>query len=125
MTDKSKDVELQVFDMKKVLAGEVDIGSTRGNSNVFPKIREKAMAVLRFKETGMTLWSLAKWVETEFALNSPQQAYNYATNALRRDRRFVITTYKKNKDDKTERGRKFVVRVDGPKKPQPKKVKST
>lgn len=125
MTDKSKDVELQVFDMEKVLAGEVDIGSTRGNSNVFPKIREKAMAVLRFKETGMTLWSLAKWVETEFALNSPQQAYNYATNALRRDRRFVITTYKKNKDDKTERGRKFVVRVDGPKKPQPKKVKST
>lgn len=123
--DKSKEADLQVFDMEKVLAGKVDIGSTRGNSNVFPKIREKAVEVLRFMDTGMTLWSLAKWVETEFDLSSPQQAYNYARNAIKRDRRFVITTYKKNKDDETERGRKFIVRVDGPKKPQPKEIKST
>lgn len=123
MGGKSKSPDLQVFDMKKVLAGEVDIGSPRGNSNVFPKIREKAVEILQFKETGMTLWSLAKWVEAEFKLSSPQQAYNYTRNALQRDRRFTITTYRKDKDDKTERGRKFIVRVDGPKQPQPKKVK--
>ncbi len=93
--------DLQTFTLKDLEAGKVEVKSSRGGGR-FQAIRDIAVGALKNKGEACTYYELAKVVEKELGLPTPQQAYNYCKSALRTDKRFEIRTVV---------DRKIVVRV--------------
>jgi hypothetical protein len=94
------DVKVERFKLADLESGKHIV--SRGGAQ-FGKIREIVANVLREKTDAVEFYQIVKVVKKELTLSSPQQAYNYVTNAVRKDPRFFVL----KRDN-----RNIIVRVD-------------
>lgn len=91
------------MNINDILNNKIEL-SGNGNGK-FEKIREITNQLLKQKEVGVELSVVVKAVQKNLKLGSSQQAYNYVSNALKKDKRFF--------NFRTSGGRRILIRVDG------------
>lgn len=83
---------LQTFSLKELEAGKVDLPKGRSGGK-FARIREIAAQHLKTKGEACRYYDLAKAVEADLNLDTPQKAYNYVRSALKADKRFEVKKF--------------------------------